>query len=242
MSYPVSRRGRGFSLLELTVALVVAGVLGLLAGHAFSGAEGHAPSSPQEGRAETHAVREALRYFALANKRLPCPDQNADGREDCASPGESGFVPYLALGLEDAARERMRYAVYRGSGANDVTLLEERTGDREGQPDFRGYGDVIHALGGIPAVVAVSSDSHVRVAALRADGGSDCENATHPAFVLIAPDSDRDGDGDSRDGVNADITSCVASPLQSGSASYDDVVVAEAPGALIDWLFKHHVH
>jgi hypothetical protein len=34
----------------------------------------------------------------------------------------------------------------------------------------------------------------------------------------------------------------VASPLQSGSSVYDDIVVAEAPGALIEYLFKHHVH
>jgi hypothetical protein len=34
----------------------------------------------------------------------------------------------------------------------------------------------------------------------------------------------------------------VASPLQAGSSSYDDIVVAEAPDALIDWLFKHHIH
>jgi prepilin-type N-terminal cleavage/methylation domain-containing protein len=224
-------RARGFSLVELTMTLAVMGILGLLASHAFSGADG---PSPARGRAEAQVVREALRYFALANKRLPCPDGDEDGYEDCAS-GEFGFVPYLTLGLEDAAQNRMRYAVYRGS--QDAASLQERTGDAEGQPDYLGYGDMIAALKNISETL---SASHVRVAAVGADGASDCANATHPAFVLIAPNTDRDGDKDLRDGVNAAGT-CVASPLQPGSSIYDDIVVAEAPDALIEYLFKHHV-
>ncbi|MDR3157773.1 MAG: prepilin-type N-terminal cleavage/methylation domain-containing protein [Zoogloeaceae bacterium] len=229
------RTGQGFSLIELTVTLVVMGVLGLLAGFAFSGP---GDTSSLQGRSEANKMREALRYFVLANKRLPCPDSDGDGHEDCAA-GESGFLPYLTFGLEDAAGNRMRYAVYRGSAADDVTSLIERTGDGEGQPDYLGYGDMIAALRKIPATPAAS---HVRVAAVGADGASDCGNFTHPAFVLIVPNADRDEDGDPRDGVNANGWPCVASPLQSGSSVYDDVVVAEAPDTLIEWLFKHHVH
>jgi prepilin-type N-terminal cleavage/methylation domain-containing protein len=230
------KSARGFSLIELTVVLVVIGVLGLLASSAFSGPDG---AASLRGQAEADRVREAVRYFVLANRRLPCPDGDGDAYEDCAAAGEFGFVPYLALGLEDAAHDRMRYAVYRGSGDDDVSLLVERTGDAEGQPDYLGYGDTIEALKKIPATLTAS---HARVAAVTADGASDCGNATHPAFVLIVSNADRDGDGDVRDGVNAGGSPCVASPLQPGSSIHDDVVVAETADALIEWLFRHHVN
>jgi prepilin-type N-terminal cleavage/methylation domain-containing protein len=229
------RTARGFNLIELSMTLVVMGVLGLLAVFAFSGAD---RGSSLRGRAEADGAREAVRYFVLINKRLPCPDNDGDGREDCGTV-EFGFLPYLTLGLDEAAGERMRYAVYRGS-ANDATSLVERTGDTEGQPDYLGIGDTIAALKAIP--VTSNSAAHVRVAALDANGASNCNNATHPAFVLVVPNADRDGDGSRLDGVNAGTATCVASPLQFGTPVYDDIVVAEAADALIGWLFKQHVH
>jgi prepilin-type N-terminal cleavage/methylation domain-containing protein len=228
---------QGFSLVELTVVLIVIGALSLLANFAFSGAD--VTRSAQRQAASANAVREALRYFMLVNRRLPCPDFDGNGYEDCATAGERGFAPYLTLGLDDAPHDRMRYTVYRNGAPDDVTTLAERTGDTEGQPDYLGYGDTVATLAAIPVAL---DTGHLHVAAVDAGGASDCVLATHPAFVLIAPGADRDGDDNSLDGINANSSACVASPLQASSPDYDDFVAVESADALIGWLSEHHVH
>jgi prepilin-type N-terminal cleavage/methylation domain len=234
----------GFTLLELALVLVVIGVLSLLANFAFSGADD--VRQQQQARAEAEAVREALRYYLLANKRLPCPDTSGDGYENrgtdgrCATNTEISFVPYYTLNLTPSDENRMTYGVYRTASPNDITFLEERTGDQEGEPDYRNLGDAITALMAIPTTV---SNTHIFVAGVNADGSSNCGTgvSTHPAFVLIVPNTDRDQDssGDLLDGVNANNTRCVASPLQPLAWNYDDVVAVESPSALIGWLTEH---
>jgi prepilin-type N-terminal cleavage/methylation domain-containing protein len=238
---------RGFSLLELTFVLVVIGVLSLLASFAFSGADD--VRQQQQARAQAEIVREALRYYVLANKRLPCPDFNANGYEErnaadaCSDSGETGYVPYYSIGLTPSEENRMIYRVYRAASPNDITSLEERTGDEEGAPGYMGIGDAIVALMHIPATV--SGTMHVYVAGVNADGSSNCDAAvsSYPAFALIVPNTDRDNDNNLLDGVNAGTTAstanCIASPLQPLSWDYDDIVVVESPNALIGWLTRH---
>jgi prepilin-type N-terminal cleavage/methylation domain-containing protein len=233
----------GFNLLELTMVLIVIGVLGLMTTYAFSGADNDLSQRPET---ELNIVREALRHFVLVNKRLPCPDFSGnDGYEgvdaatgECTNASETGFVPYVSIGLENVTHNnRMRYAVYRAGGENDITTLEERTNDTEGQPDYMGFGDMIRAL---EAIAAASADSgHVRVATLKGDGTSDCALWSHPAFILIVPNQDKDDSGDELDGVNAAGNKCFASPLQAQAWNYDDAVAMEPPGALIGWITRH---
>ncbi|MDR0361480.1 MAG: type II secretion system GspH family protein [Planctomycetota bacterium] len=232
-----ARREAGFNLIELTIVLVVLGVMGFLAGSAFSGAD--TASSASKNRARAKVVYEAVRYFALANKRFPCPDQSGDGYEECEGRVEFGFVPYVTLGLENMMEmDPVYYAVYRGTNDNsDLAVLAERGDDTEGQIGYKGYGDLIQALEGIPTTL--DPTNHVRVAAVSADGTSDCSNATHPAFVVMVPGAvGKDGENVTNWG---DSPYCVASPIQSGTSSYDDFVLAESPVALAEWLFKHHV-
>jgi prepilin-type N-terminal cleavage/methylation domain-containing protein len=241
----IGSRQRGFSLLELVFVLVVIGVLSLLANFAFSGADD--VRQRKQAQAQAEVVREALRYYVLANKRLPCPDFNADGYESrdasgtCSQNGEIGYVPYYAIGLTPSDENRMTYGVFRAAWPNDITVLAERTGDLEGEPGYMSIGDAITALMAIPATV--SGTEHIFVAGLNTNGSSDCSAAvsTHPAFVLIVPNTDRDGDGNLLDGVNvnANATKCIASPLQPLAWNYDDVVVVESPTSLIGWLTEH---
>lgn len=240
----VCSRQYGFSLLELLLVLVVIGVLSLLAKFAFSGVDD--VRQQQQAQAEEEVVREALRYYVLANKRLPCPDFNADGYEDrnssgaCSQNGEIGYVPYYSIGSTPSENNRMTYGVYRAASPNDITVLEERTGDEEGAPDYMNLGDAITALMQIPAAV---NSSHIYVAGVNSDGLSNCGTSvsTHPVFVLIVPNTNKDNDSGSGllDGENANADNCIASPLQSLAWNYDDVVAVESPNALIGWLTKH---
>jgi prepilin-type N-terminal cleavage/methylation domain-containing protein len=228
----------GFTLLELSLVLAVLGVLGFFFVNTFSGVDD--VRLRRQSQAEAEVAREALRAFLLANKRLPCPDTNADGYEDggaagCTGTGETGTLPYLTLGLPDAAQNRMFYGVYR-TAPNDITRLEERTGDPEGDPGYRGVGDAIAALQAIPNA---PETGHIYIAEVSSTGAADCASGHPPAFLLIVPNADRDGNGQALDDINAASNHCFASPTQPPTLDYDDVVVMESPSALIGWLTQH---
>jgi type II secretory pathway pseudopilin PulG len=227
---------RGFQLLELAIVLSVLGVITLMTTWAFSGID--QKNTKAQSEAETEVAREAIRAFLLANKRLPCPDTNGDGYENCSVGGpESGYLPYLSLGLAENVSKRMRYSVYRNSGINDITWLEERTGDAEGAPDYLGYGDTLAALAGIKAVPI--DTTHIHVAGVDAAGNSICNAGTHPAFALIVPNEDKEANGTLFDGLNASGGNCIASPRQPGAWNYDDFVLEESSTALMGWVTQH---
>lgn len=115
----------GFSLVELSVAIVV---IALLLGSLL------VPLSTQvdqrryaETQKQLEHIREALIGFALANRYLPCPARSAtDGSEsprdavtnECidavsSNPKRDGFVPWVTLGVtpNDAWNNLIRYSV-----------------------------------------------------------------------------------------------------------------------------------
>lgn len=65
--------------------------------------------------------------FASANLRLPCPDTDGDGNEDCGAGASSGMLPYLTMGLRADAATRglpqVKYSVLRPT-TPDLSLLE----------------------------------------------------------------------------------------------------------------------
>lgn len=93
-------RQRGFSLLELAVALVV---LGGLAGIALTAA---AWASQRhrivEARHALERAEQALIAYAESHSRLPCPDADGSGLEDCGSGAGSGRLPYATLVVSPA--------------------------------------------------------------------------------------------------------------------------------------------
>lgn len=124
----------GFTLLELSIVLVIIGVL--LGG----GIQVLSVHKQVQGQRETQLlleqVREALIGYAAMNGRLPRPAQSASNGQErtaaCANDADcTGFVPWLTLGVSkvDAWGKLLRYSVSPGyAGGNDgMTLISFTT-------------------------------------------------------------------------------------------------------------------
>jgi hypothetical protein len=239
--HPAIGRQQGFSLLELGITLAALGVLGLLLSRGYDGSDDR--RSQQRARAETEQAHQALQAFMLAQHRLPCPDINGDGREGagghCPADARSGWLPLETLGLALRADGRPRYAVYRDAAADLVMPAAAAPGvDADPQDGHRALLRALITAAGQPLS---SSQPH-----LTGDGGSlgsiDCNaNVTaNSAFVVLAPATDRSGDGDRFDpphtGYGTVAGLCFASPSAPLAHAYDDIVHATSANALLGWL------
>jgi len=126
----VNRRWQqcGFSLVLMAALLfIVGGGVVLMLAMVPAQQSNQLGASSEQLTARANA---ALLGFIFTNARLPCPDANNDGVEDCpAGPNPVGALPYRTLRLPQAARNAvrtpLRYAVYLGSNAtaaNDAEL------------------------------------------------------------------------------------------------------------------------
>ncbi|MBY0575864.1 MAG: type II secretion system GspH family protein [Gallionellaceae bacterium] len=92
----------GFTLIETAIVLViVAFLLGGLLPVMSSQVE---QQRRNETRKYLNEVRDALLGYAIANKRLPCPDSNGDGMAEAActtAASQVGTLPYKDLGVTD---------------------------------------------------------------------------------------------------------------------------------------------
>lgn len=111
----IKRRLKGFSLVELSVVLVLIGAM-LLAIPAVTPLFKKAFLSTAE-LDSLKLAEQSLKGFLLANNRLPCPDSDNDGDENCAAGVASGLLPFRALGLSTPVKNQygldIAYAIYR---------------------------------------------------------------------------------------------------------------------------------
>lgn len=125
----------GFSLLELAIIILILGLLTTLTWRFM------AAQVQQKAAATTYSALErsdwALTGFTMAHARLPCPDTDDDGYENCGGTAEMGTLPYKTLGLADARAGQIRYGVLRKTtpvtdpeaSASDPMLALPRTVD-----------------------------------------------------------------------------------------------------------------
>ncbi len=133
MTLGTRQRNSGFTLIELSMLMVIVGMLLLIAAQAI-------PLLSERERLDTtdltiDDVSEALVSFAAINSRLPCPDTNGDGLEGaagiCDLTDDIGRVPYRELGFSDPILDEanlpVRYAVYRNpDDTADLAALPNR--------------------------------------------------------------------------------------------------------------------
>lgn len=229
---------RGFSMVELAVALTALGILTWAVAGNLGGAA--ADGMRKRVQAEGEQLRGAVRAFALTERRLPCPDVDGDGWEDLSAgtcpagtePLQVGWLPYRSLGQDlPAAPVQALYGVYRNPAADaDLAVLAERSGDAPGDAGYRDVRDLVIGLNNA-AVQPVSTERIHLSGDLEA-----CTPDAHGAFVLVFPLEDRDGDGERADGVHAGPPDFCYRPPAAATTLQDDVTLVESFGALAGWL------
>jgi len=231
-------RLRGFGLLQVLLLIaVLAGlaVMGYLQWRERSAVD----SSRQEQRSLAQADR-AIATFATVMRRLPCPDTDRDGLEDCADTAQKGWLPSITLSLAGADSGvdvgQLRYLVQRGGGGNDLTVLDDAW--RPLEYDTTGKAFHMRATtamtdgtykAGILTLPDLCQRLDVGRTATYATGMAEVRSvpARTVAYALVHPGAgDADGDGSLFDGVNASPDSAVEDPSrQPLLAQYNDIVL-----------------
>lgn len=225
---------RGFSLVELAIALailslVVLLLLRMLSTQARVGIERFEQALLQRADA-------ALTGFAAARHRLPCPDTDRDGRENCSDPAQAGYLPFRDLGLPDARAGQLRYGVLRQAGGG-VNLAQ--AGDRY-------YPLLAQALPPAAATLPLGNVNgldfchQLRLSALLEPSQLTGNGLLHTlangvprpvAYAIAAPGRfDQDGDGLPFDGSQVGASGAFDGPQGGGASDRDDRVLAIAPG------------
>ncbi len=237
----LARLHRGLALIEITLlALIVGGALvaGLIA------LKSRQASAAAEN--ELAALTQADRYlvgFIAGRGRLPCPDTDDDGLENCGDGAQKGRLPYRTLGLEGstaaAGTGTLSYMVQRSAaeltkiGPTAFEPVEWSDPNYIGRRNLsvQGTADFCQTLTNAAAVAPTAQ--HARV-------GSAPTGSGYPvAYALAHPGQRQAGDAAARnfDGLNA--TSAVAMELpEAGSliGSYDDRVLARSYQGLAQTL------
>ncbi|MQM36491.1 hypothetical protein KBTX_00475 [wastewater metagenome] len=243
---PDMKRQHGLGLVEtLLITLLVGGAL--VAGTLWL--QIHTASG--QAREQADILRQADRAllgFATAHYRLPCPDTDGDGLEDCSGGAIKGALPWRDLGVEDPAlRARIRQLAYMvdrtgadlASAANrfdpgSVGTAEFRTVDDDGLVGHDG-GDnefrVFDNVGTPDLCLGISRAANASAPTVGGAGGSPV------AYAIAHPGSrDMDGSGGLFDGENAAAGPVMADPGRAAGSGYDDRVVQRSHGRLSEAL------
>lgn len=220
-------RNRGFSLVLMAVLLLIigGGVVWMLA-MVPAQHSNQLDASSEQMTDEAHA---ALLGFLFTNARLPCPDANNDGAEDCpAGSNPVGALPYRTLRLPQATRNSvrapLRYAAYLGPNATLANDAELTAYKNRYVPDIPDPGSLPAAS---PALTLASENladfcvalNNAQLAAADAGRVHVLPGVINVAYVLV------DAGADARfDGENNDANVAFAALNTPHTSVYDDVV------------------
>ena len=218
---------QGFSLLEMALVLAVMGIIAVTAIGMMPRLSSVFQQVVQGGTLQ--AMDQTLTGFALTHSRLPCPDTDNDGMENCNTATTMvGTIPYKMLGLDAPAVNRrgipLRYGVYRNASATpvqdaDLTALKNRYA-----PLIPVTATAVVNLNGLDFCTALGTAARSSESNARVHIGVGGPNV---AFALAdAGAQDADQKNGVWDGLNGGSGSAFERPGTPMSATYDDTVLA----------------
>lgn len=236
---------RGFGLLQ--VLLLVAVMSGLATVGYLQWRERAVIESSRQERQVLAQADQALIAYATVNNRLPCPDIDRDGVEDCGSlTDQKGWLPSVTLRLAGADPGvdvgQLRYMVQRGAGDNNLTTLTDSWRPLEYDDAGTTFSNMRDA--GYPSDILTLTDLCQRIDTARSTTVSaDLArvNATpvrSVAYALAHPGiNDADGDGDLFDGANSNVAAnanLMEDPARRPLlAAYNDIVLERSFTSLL---------
>lgn len=129
------RANEGFSLLEITMALTILGILLFNVVNHVTVFRDY--KDYKDNRLVMQEIRNALLVFAQSNGHLPCPDTSGNGVENRSDSGgqtgvcdaKSGFLPYQMLGVQsiDEWGQPFYYAINSQADASGTIYINDET-------------------------------------------------------------------------------------------------------------------
>ena len=236
---------RGFGMLQVLLLIsVMAGLatIGYLQWRERSAID----SSRQERQALAQADQAIIAYATVLN-RLPCPDVNRDGEEDCgALATQKGWLPSVTLRLAGADPGvdvgQLRYLVQRGAGDNNLTTLTDSWRPLEYDEDNTTFFAMRST--GYPSNILTLTDFCQRLDTAHKTplGNTLARVNASPlrsvAYALAHPgNNDADGDGDLFDGANSNAAANANLMEDPGRrpllATYNDLVLERSYTSLL---------
>jgi hypothetical protein len=184
----------------------------------------------QQRASETDAeilkrANQILENFSAFNARMPCPDINQDGIEDCTGMEQAGYLPFKTLGLQQASPKlrELKYLVYRSM---NYDLVKATNSFEPKKLDGTSY--AFNQIGGSDfCYSAMMAKAEVNTNATMAGSGVQQRRI---AYAIISPGvKDADGDGQHFDGLHRTVLNAVELPERAHDRfSYDDVVLTRS--------------
>jgi len=153
------KQQKGFSLLELVIAMAVLAALAVVTVNVVKNQQEYSHATQNEQYMKQ--VKSAFMTFVKTNGFLPCPDTDGDGRENRVGTSPfactlaRGMVPYLDLGVPraDAWQQPLFYAVNDKSdisGVLDIVNPNEAASyfNKQNAPVFGFRTPPVGAIGG----------------------------------------------------------------------------------------------
>ena len=246
-------KSNGFTLLELTVVLVVIGII--LGGVQSFYRDTKEVSDFVEINAQLESINQSLITFAMKNKRLPCADTNGNGYEGNATGAtqpfcgvgtihQTGAVPYKTLAMNqmadtqtDLLKRNIIYGVYRNrnvtaSSDADLATKLERTLDTDTESQYyENNFDFIKALSNAINTSKSGTFVHTTGGTASTENCGTIVNQNHAYILVSSGIHDADNNGNVFDGVNTNLslngsgTNCFSSVTKRKNNIYDDVVM-----------------
>jgi len=228
------KQGKGFTLIEMAMVLLI---VGLLLGGLVPTISGQIERQrTSETGKQLNEIKEALIGYAVINGRLPCPASSSSNAVEVPVGGGSctsfdGFVPASTLGLSgttdssgfaiDSWGNRIRYAVTTGNGNAFTTANGMKT-------------TTISLI--VPDLLVCSTGTGISAATCAA--GTSLTSNGVPAIIFSTGKNGASGGTGTDEAANLDgnqtFVSHTSTPSGSTNGEFDDIVTWISPNVLIN--------
>ena len=242
---PRRRHQLGLGLVE--VMLIIALLGGLTAFGFMELRERESTQSVRQEKALLAQADAALLTFVTINNRLPCPDTDRDGLEDCAAVAQKGWFPSKTLLFAGADSGvvvgQLRYLVQRSNASYDLTAVTDTWRPLKYTSTFADMQKSTASGGTYPSTILTLADfcERVKLATNAVATGVTpgmaqvtSSPARAVAYALAHPGRyGANGSGAGFDGVNASVGNSFEDPAKKTLlADYDDVVLERSFSSL----------